>query len=608
MQSASSSNEDLSKLLEAAVQTQGRGAHAQAASLARQALEAAEAAGLQQAAARARVTLALSLVRLGDIEAAVACGQAALGHLQAHGPPSLHAELLAMMSLAFERAGLAPFAAAHAAQALEVARACGDGVAECWALIRLATAVHDVDGGQRSQALMQQALEQARTLPNPELAFSALNNSARLWVVEADRLAEVGDNPRPALDRALLPAQEAALLAQSSHQPFWQLNAASNLGGICRRLCAVGQARVHFKTALALAEGSGARAEVATLRLALACLDVEESASAETCAALESMLAVPAEGTDHDLLHQARRTLVQGLRQMGDLTRALEHLERLHVSTMAAHVRKADLQARLLFSRAELEQARHQAERARLDAEVQRLRAEAARRAKASFLAVASHELRTPLNGVLGLVEVARRRTSDPGLQRHLDMAAEAGRGLNALLAQLLEYVAVDEHPLQAVAPFDLRRLMQQMHHDMLPAAHARGLGVVLDVSDQVPHMLLLDAERTRRVLEVLLDNVLKFATRGPIVLSAAWQDGWLRLEVADAGPGIAPEVQQRLFQLFEPGDPSFARAHGGLGLGLALARRLVLAMGGTVGVDSGLGRGSTFHARWPAPAAAADS
>lgn len=336
------------------------------------------------------------------------------------------------------------------------------------------------------------------------------------------------------------------------------------------------------------------------MRLALACVDFEEAPGPATRDALQGQLAAPQQGTDPDLLRQARRTLVQGCRAMGDLAGALDHLERLHAAATAAHVRQADLQARLMFGRAELEQARHEAERARLDAEVLRLRAESAQRAKSSFLSTASHELRTPVNGLLGMVELARRRATDPRQIEQLDQAAAAGRGLAGLVAQLLEYVAADDSGAPAV-PTDLRTLMQALHEALLPAALERRLVLVPACSDTVPPRLLLDAARTRRVLELLLDNVLKFATAGPVVLSADWRDGRLRLEVADAGPGIAHEAQRRLFLLFEPGDGSSTRVHGGLGLGLALARRLVLAMGGTVGVDSEPGRGSTFHAEWPA-------
>ncbi|MFN7723921.1 MAG: sensor histidine kinase [Rubrivivax sp.] len=453
-----------------------------------------------------------------------------------------------------------------------------------------------------------QALAQARGLSSQELVFSALNNSARLWVVQADRSAERGEDPQRWLAQARGPALEAAQIAQAAGQPGWQINAWANLGGIDRRLRQVEPARQHFESALAMALRLGETAQVATLKLALACLAFEAAPGPETCAGVEACLDAPATGTDHELLRQARHTLVQGCRRMNDLGRALHHMDQLHRSTMAEHVRQADLQARLLFARAELAQARHQAERAQLDAELQRLRAEAAVRAKARFLGVAGHELRTPLNGVLGMLEVSRRLSTDPALSRRLDMAVDAGRGLAALVSQLLEVVAAEEGGSVPDTASDWCALMQSALDKFQADARGRVLGARLDIGRDLPQRLKIDAAKTHRVLELLLDNALKFATQGPVVVSVHWQDGWLALDVADGGPGIAAEVQQRLFQVFELGDASSTRTRGGLGLGLALVRSLVLSMGGTVGLDTAPGRGSVFRARWPASAVDASS
>lgn len=598
--------EDAAALIAEAQLMLDRGEHATAVALARRALAAADAAGDAAPAAASRAALAEALVRQGDLVAAVDCGQQALAYLQAHASASERAQLLCTLSRAYERAGLSTLAASNAVQALELARAAGDGKAECWAMVRLATAVHDADDSHRSLSLMEQAVDLSRSMPSFEPAFTALNNGARLWVVEADRMVEAGEDPRSALEQARLHAEAAAALARSAGQTHALAHAIANLGGVFRRQRHFQQARQHFQEALAMAQRAEAGALIATLRLALACLAVEEAPDAASCAALEAQLGVPLQGTDPDLLRQARRTLVQAFRATGDLARALEHLERLHAAANETHARQADLQARLLFSRAELEQARHQAERACLEAEVQRLRAEAAQRAKTSFMSTASHELRTPVNGVLGMLELARRRATDPRQIAQLDMAVDAGRGLAKLVAQLLEYVAVDEHSsAEPGPPTDLRALLQAVHETVRAAAQARGLAMVLEVSDTLPPKVHLDAERTRRVLELLLDNALKFATLGPVVLAASWRDGRVLLEVADAGPGIPPEVERRLFQLFAPGDMSRTRVHGGMGLGLALARRLVLSMGGTIGVNTGPGCGSTFYAEWPAVAAA---
>lgn len=599
-------NEDVAELIAEARLMLDRGELATAVALGRRAHTAAEAIGDAAAAAASRAALAEALVRQGDLVAAVDCGQQALTYLQSHASFSERAQLLCILSRAYERAGLSTLAASTAVQALELARAAGDAKAECWAMVRLATAVHDADDSHRSLSLMDKAVSLARSMPSFEPAFTALNNGSRLWVVEADRLVEAGKEPRSALEQARLHAEAAAALALSEEQPYALAHAIANLGGVLRRQRHFQQARQRFQEALAMAQHAEAGALIATLHVALACLAVEEAPDTASCAALEAQLGLQSQGTDPDLLRQARHTLVQGFRASGDLPRALVHLERLHAAANETHARQADLQARLLFSRAELEQARHQAERACLEAEVQRLRAEAAQRAKTNFMNTASHELRTPVNGLLGMLELAKRRATDPRQIAQLDMAVDAGRSLAKLVAQLLEYVALDERPsAEPRVPTDLRVLLQTVHETVRAAAQARGLAMVLNVSDTLPPKLHLDAQRTRRVLELLLDNALKFATLGPVMLAASWHDGQVLLEVADAGPGIPPDVERRLFQLFEPGDMSRTRIHGGMGLGLALARRLVLSMGGTIGVNTAPGRGSTFYALWPTVAAA---
>lgn len=586
------------------------GAHREGAALARRALQAAEANADAAGASAARAALASHLVRLGEIEAALANGQLALARLQRSGPAALQRSVLTTLSLAYERAGLLTLATTHAAQALDIARASGDPLGECEALIRLGCTARGADDAPRGFQMLERAVALAASLPQAEdLHFTALNNLARRMTVEADRLREAGQTPRATLEGAQVHAQAALALAEAGAHPLWKVNAWSNLAGIDRRLGQAEQARNRFAAALDLAQHEGYGGLAATVRLALACLDFETSPDSRTRGALESALAAPAEGTDPDLLRQSHAALVSGYRAMGDFEAALDHLERLHANALAEQAVRADLQARLLTSRAELEQTQHEAERAQLEAELQGLRAETAQLAKRRFLSSASHELRTPVNGLLGMVDAARRRATDARQIEQLTLASRAGRELADLLSLLLDYVAAEDPRLAERAPTDLRALIASLGEAARPVARERDLGLVVDVSDQLPPWLLLDERRLHRVLETLLGNALKFATAGPLVMAADWDAATaagprLRLEVADAGPGIAPEVQAQLFEIFETGDASSTRPHGGLGVGLALVRRLVQAMGGEVGLVSQPGHGSSFRVSLPAPAA----
>ena len=633
-------SDDPRALLAASDAARSRGAHRQGADLARAALQRADQRGDAQLAGGARALLALHLVRLGDIEAAVASGQQALPLLAAAGPSATLSRTHSTLSMAYERAGLHSLAVSHAATALETARACGDRPAECWALNRLGTAA-DGAGEPHGLDLLNQALDLASQLPGSDERFAALNNLSRRWVVVADRLA--GPAAHDALLQALPLAEAAAGIAAAAGQHGFALaTAAANLGGIHRRLGEVEQARQHYQRALDLARGQGYAGLAATVDLALASLALETAPTLAAQQALAQLLDQPDQLADPDLRLQARRALVQGCRQRGDLAAALDQLERLHTETLATRDRRSDLQTRLLFNRTELEQARHAAERARLDAELERVRAdaehrsaqqlaldrdllehavaartaelvrakavaEAANRARSAFLSIVSHELRTPLNGMLGMVELARRRAVDPRQSDQLAAAVASGRHLNGLFDHILNYVAADTQAPPAAGDADVPALLEGLRQTWLPVAQARGLALALQVDPVLPGPMPVDGHQLGQILEVLVDNAIKFTNQGRVLLRAVWQPAGdrpahLRLEVADTGPGLSDDMRARLFRPFELGDPSSTRRHGGLGLGLALAQRLAQGMGGQVGVDNHAPHGCTFWVSVPVP------
>jgi signal transduction histidine kinase len=632
------SPDDPQALLAASHAARLRGAHRDGARLADQARAAATALGDDALAGDAQALLALHQVRLGDVEAAVASGQRALVQLAAGGMPAAVSRVHSTLSLAYERAGLHSLAVAHAATALDGARACGDTTAECWALNRLGTAADDSAGHRHGLDLLSQALALASQLPGLEAHFSALNNLSRRWVLEADRLR--GEPARQALQEALLLADAAARIAAAGLPGVPVATAAANLGGIHRRLGDAAQARRHFQQALDLARAHGYGGLVATVDLALASLAFETTPDLATQQALVQQLAPADTGADPDLRLHARHLLVQGCRARGDLAMAIHQLETAHAEVLAAQSRRADLQTRLLFNRAELDQARHVAERARLDAEVQRLRAdaehlaarqlaldrdllerevatrtaellraksvaEAASRAKSAFLSIVSHELRTPLNGMLGLVELVRRHTADARQAAQLATAVAAGWQLNSLFDSILNYVSADPQGPAVVDPTDVRSLLQGVLAGRQGAAQAKGMALDLQLPASLPAQLLLDGQRLVQIVDALLDNAVKFSDAGTVRLCAHWLPddsgpARLRVDVADDGPGLDDTVLARLFRPFELGDASSTRSHGGLGLGLALAQRLAQGMGGDVGVDNHPPTGCTFWVNVP--------
>ena len=246
----------------------------------------------------------------------------------------------------------------------------------------------------------------------------------------------------------------------------------------------------------------------------------------------------------------------------------------------------------------------HQAE---LDLAQARDAAEAANRAKSAFLANTSHEIRTPLNAVLALARLAR----DPGLsperrQRYLDQIHASAQLLNGILTDILDVAKIEAGKITLEsAPFDLGALLRALQEVYAALASSQGLDFSLQADPALPTWVHGDALRVRQILANFLQNALKFCATGEVRLRAeAEPAGWVRFEVHDTGPGIAPEIQARLFQPFTQADQTTTRQFGGTGLGLSIARDLAGLMGGEVGLQSAPGRGSCFHARLPLPAA----
>lgn len=232
-----------------------------------------------------------------------------------------------------------------------------------------------------------------------------------------------------------------------------------------------------------------------------------------------------------------------------------------------------------------------------------RARAEDADRAKSEFLAMMSHEVRTAMNGVLGMLRSLGRGRLQARQKAQLDVALASGESLMGLLNSILDHakleggmVALEE------SPFELGSLLKDVELLMGPIADEKGLTLhVHGPMDPETH-LLGDAGKLRQILFNLVSNALKFTQTGDVVLSAHRLDaqGRFRFSVKDSGKGIAPDAVERIFAPFEQEDAQTARHFGGTGLGLSISRRLAGLMGGTLGVESRPGQGSTFYLDLP--------
>lgn len=226
--------------------------------------------------------------------------------------------------------------------------------------------------------------------------------------------------------------------------------------------------------------------------------------------------------------------------------------------------------------------------------------AEAANRAKTTFLANMSHEIRTPLNAILGFNHLLRREPLSPQQTKWLDRMEVAGRHLLSIIDDILDLSKIEAGRLDLLASdFPLTQVLDHVVSMIRTSAEDKGVRLVTKYAG-VPEWLQGDVIRLRQALLNYASNAVKFTEHGEIRIevSVVRREGetlWCRFAVSDSGPGLSPAQCAGLFQPFHQIDASSARHHGGTGLGLALTKRLVELMGGTVGVSSVPGAGSTF-------------
>lgn len=242
--------------------------------------------------------------------------------------------------------------------------------------------------------------------------------------------------------------------------------------------------------------------------------------------------------------------------------------------------------------------ARRQAERDLVQAKED---AETANRAKSAFLSSASHELRTPLNSVLGFAQLLERSTLSPEDRDSVQQVLRGGRTLLAMVDSVLELARVESGRLTlSIEPVPVDDLVTEAADLVRPMAAERRIRLVTPAAGEAAPWVLADPRRLKQVLLNLLSNGITHNHEGGS-LHIAWQAldaDRVRLSVTDTGPGIAPERQATLFTIFDRrGEPG---RKAGLGVGLALSARLVEAMGGTIGVLSEPGAGSTFTVELP--------
>lgn len=231
---------------------------------------------------------------------------------------------------------------------------------------------------------------------------------------------------------------------------------------------------------------------------------------------------------------------------------------------------------------------------------------EKALRAKAEFLAMTSHEIRTPLNGILGMTQVILSdRSVATNIRERIEVVNSAGETMRALVDDILDVAKMESGELTiAHEKTDLTEILRETGRLWAGQAEGKKLDLVVETAT-APRYIMSDGGRVRQIIFNLMSNSLKFTEKGKVTLSVvaeriADDREELVIRVIDTGIGIPVEMHEEIFQSFKQADAGVTRKFGGTGLGLAICRRLAEGLGGSISVESEIGKGSTFTVRLP--------